>query len=515
MWCGQSFRTLVELTQHMKITQHYTNIISQEQITSWRQPDGSEVANNKSQGKSSSHSSSSAAMRPASAQAHGLDDDFSEKFNDSDDNFSNNGEPNNEMPSVGKTSGNKSVSKSERNIKETEQATKSSNNISKITTSPKPLTRSRRRESDPPSSNKVTATEDGDGRENSPASPSSQRNSNSSNSSSSSSNNLILSNLNENSETNAKSERIMTNGSSSTPTSPIAGKNQYNDADCETENKTVTSDKVDSESDTEIKEDESAAKLTDDGDETEDKDGQMKTTKKMKSGKNKKIAQSTTTKLVNDCSSIDRVDGEGDNEDSELDTKKPRTPLADADDDVDDENKEQKQEESESRDKIEEAGEDIGDGRTSVSNAIDDDQGDENDEHDNDQGVLDGQRSETNDTSDMLMPTNDIMPNNGKSGKPNSGGQKGEIGDPLSALETMVEKSFDPRMRPGVASGGILQRLGIDEEVCPPWQHINYANWYAAAAYGHPMAAALLAAGMNFPNGIKLNKNLTPKKSDD
>jgi hypothetical protein len=91
----------------------------------------------------------------------------------------------------------------------------------------------------------------------------------------------------------------------------------------------------------------------------------------------------------------------------------------------------------------------------------------------------------------------------------------GGTGDPLSALETMVEKSFDPRMRPGVASGGILQRLGIDEEVCPPWQHINYANWYAAAAYGHPMAAALLAAGINLQNGIKLSKNVTPKKSDD
>lgn len=96
------------------------------------------------------------------------------------------------------------------------------------------------------------------------------------------------------------------------------------------------------------------------------------------------------------------------------------------------------------------------------------------------------------------------------------GGQKGDTGDPLSALETMVEKSFDPRLRPGVATGGILQRLGIDEEVCPPWQHINYANWYAAAAYGHPMAAALLAAGINLQNGIKLSKNMaSQKKSDD
>lgn len=39
MWCGQSFKSLADMTQHMKVTQHYTNIISQEQITSWRTPD--------------------------------------------------------------------------------------------------------------------------------------------------------------------------------------------------------------------------------------------------------------------------------------------------------------------------------------------------------------------------------------------------------------------------------------------------------------------------------------------
>ncbi|XP_033180205.1 protein tiptop-like [Bombus impatiens] len=32
MWCGQSFRSLAEMTSHMQQTQHYTNIISQEQI---------------------------------------------------------------------------------------------------------------------------------------------------------------------------------------------------------------------------------------------------------------------------------------------------------------------------------------------------------------------------------------------------------------------------------------------------------------------------------------------------
>ena len=39
MWCGQSFKSLADMTQHMKVTQHYTNIISQEQITSWKTPE--------------------------------------------------------------------------------------------------------------------------------------------------------------------------------------------------------------------------------------------------------------------------------------------------------------------------------------------------------------------------------------------------------------------------------------------------------------------------------------------
>ncbi|KAH8377315.1 hypothetical protein KR093_004779 [Drosophila rubida] len=39
MWCGQSFRSLAEMTSHMQETQHYTNIISQEQIISWKSGD--------------------------------------------------------------------------------------------------------------------------------------------------------------------------------------------------------------------------------------------------------------------------------------------------------------------------------------------------------------------------------------------------------------------------------------------------------------------------------------------
>ncbi|XP_066944385.1 protein tiptop-like [Macrobrachium rosenbergii] len=46
MWCGQSFKSLAEMTQHMQQTQHYTNIISQEQIISWKSPE--EKTNNQS-----------------------------------------------------------------------------------------------------------------------------------------------------------------------------------------------------------------------------------------------------------------------------------------------------------------------------------------------------------------------------------------------------------------------------------------------------------------------------------
>lgn len=48
MWCGQSFKSLADMTQHMKVTQHYTNIISQEQIVSWKSPE-EKAAQNQSQ----------------------------------------------------------------------------------------------------------------------------------------------------------------------------------------------------------------------------------------------------------------------------------------------------------------------------------------------------------------------------------------------------------------------------------------------------------------------------------
>lgn len=44
MWCGQSFRSLAEMTSHMQQTQHYTNIISQEQIISWKSSDDGKLS---------------------------------------------------------------------------------------------------------------------------------------------------------------------------------------------------------------------------------------------------------------------------------------------------------------------------------------------------------------------------------------------------------------------------------------------------------------------------------------
>lgn len=39
IWCQESFKTLDDLSKHMQVTQHFMNIVSPEQITSWKQPD--------------------------------------------------------------------------------------------------------------------------------------------------------------------------------------------------------------------------------------------------------------------------------------------------------------------------------------------------------------------------------------------------------------------------------------------------------------------------------------------
>ncbi|EDW80353.1 uncharacterized protein Dwil_GK18717 [Drosophila willistoni] len=69
MWCGQSFRSLAEMTNHMQETQHYTNIISQEQIISWKSGDergGERLPQN---GAVGAGSSSSSAQGPALASS--------------------------------------------------------------------------------------------------------------------------------------------------------------------------------------------------------------------------------------------------------------------------------------------------------------------------------------------------------------------------------------------------------------------------------------------------------------
>ncbi|XP_040563441.1 protein tiptop [Lepeophtheirus salmonis] len=40
MWCGQSFRSLDLMTKHMQETKHYTKVISQEQLSSWKSGGG-------------------------------------------------------------------------------------------------------------------------------------------------------------------------------------------------------------------------------------------------------------------------------------------------------------------------------------------------------------------------------------------------------------------------------------------------------------------------------------------
>lgn len=60
MWCGQSFRSLAEMTSHMQQTQHYTNIISQEQIISWKSSDDAKGGSGGSSGNASSGGAGSA-----------------------------------------------------------------------------------------------------------------------------------------------------------------------------------------------------------------------------------------------------------------------------------------------------------------------------------------------------------------------------------------------------------------------------------------------------------------------
>lgn len=67
MWCGQSFRSLAEMTSHMQQTQHYTNIISQEQIISWKSAEENKSGSGSS---SSGNQSSSANANSSSTNSH-------------------------------------------------------------------------------------------------------------------------------------------------------------------------------------------------------------------------------------------------------------------------------------------------------------------------------------------------------------------------------------------------------------------------------------------------------------
>ncbi|KAF2903022.1 hypothetical protein ILUMI_03163 [Ignelater luminosus] len=60
MWCGQSFRSLAEMTSHMQQTQHYTNIISQEQIISWKSSEDAKGGGGGTSGNASSGGAGSA-----------------------------------------------------------------------------------------------------------------------------------------------------------------------------------------------------------------------------------------------------------------------------------------------------------------------------------------------------------------------------------------------------------------------------------------------------------------------
>lgn len=415
MWCGQSFRTLAEMTQHMRETQHYTNIISQEQITSWRQPDGSETTSSSKQ-----HSNKQSGHNTRLLNDHL--DDMSDRFNDSEDSFSNEDEPSPKQRST-KT---KSQSKSPRTKHESLTADNNEPMIAiQNTTTAKPVTRNQKRENDdtckPSSKREKLECEQSPMNTNS----SQQR---------------VLSDLNEDSEANKES------------------KTDSDDQESSSNNHLLT-------------------KAAD-----TDEERAESTTPSTKSENIKQEDNQDSEKVEKDhsrCLSNEEMEEDHEN---------------DADDDTSNDDKESK----------------------NVLDNEDDEENREKDSKDNDQADHESYSSEgKNKRRSTKKFQTDITPNSGTKPVLVEGQKVDASGDPLSALETMVEKSFDPRLRPGVASGGILQRLGIDEEVCPPWQHINYANWYAAAAYGHPMAAALLAAGINLQNGIKLGKNLSSKKTDD
>lgn len=404
----------------MKITQHYTNIISQEQITSWRQPESADV--------NSKHSTGNKQSLHVRSLDDNHDDSSDNKFNDSDreDNFSNDDDLEQQKHRPIHLSSKNTKSDSFDNTSTTGSIQDDSiNSPTKSLSNSKPLTRSRKRETE---AHPTSKQRDVVVRDKSPTTSSSSQQKRSQNSSS----NLILAESNEGLETNKES--LKTNGNSQEIPEVIAAV---------------------------------AAAVAE--------------------------AEATIANQEEKCKDRDSEDSESElNQESQKDDEN-RIPNGD----------------SVSKEKLK---------SIPAINDSDDADGEDDIKEELDEIVDDAAKDDVdggdNDNDEQTSETNESTASTTTSGNKSSTG--GQTGDPLSALETMVEKSFDPRMRPGVANGGILQRLGIDEEVCPPWQHINYANWYAAAAYGHPMAAALMAASINnLQNGIKLSKNIDSKKSED
>ncbi|KAH9407282.1 Teashirt 3 [Tyrophagus putrescentiae] len=79
----------------------------------------------------------------------------------------------------------------------------------------------------------------------------------------------------------------------------------------------------------------------------------------------------------------------------------------------------------------------------------------------------------------------------------NSTTENSGSGSVLSALEKLIEKNFDSKSR-RTQQTGILQRLGIDEEVFPPWQNMAPSPLGSAGSAMSPSITwSTISAGLN------------------
>ncbi|KPM05700.1 hypothetical protein NH340_JMT05387 [Sarcoptes scabiei] len=79
-------------------------------------------------------------------------------------------------------------------------------------------------------------------------------------------------------------------------------------------------------------------------------------------------------------------------------------------------------------------------------------------------------------------------------------------GNVLSALEKLIEKNFDTKSRRSQQTG-ILQRLGIDEEVFPPWQNL------APSPISSSISPSMMAA-WNPINGMDFSRSSSSNSSN-